>query len=323
MAEPQKKPDDATPAQRVEEIPDPDEDDLDDLDDVLDEFSATKLDDKPAAPAPANPAPAPAAQQSAAAPTLSAEPTDDDFAKQLQAGMAALLGDMGNSPEMQQQFESLLKELESEAPSAAAGQQQAGAESSATGASDAGASKGSGTKAGEDSFQEQIRKTMERMATSGQQADEAAAAKGDSADDILASMLAEMERGGFGGEGVGSDEDFSKMLMGMMEHLTNKDILYEPMKELDDKFPAWMEKNREKVKKEDLKRYEEQKTLVREITARFEAPGYSDDNPKDREYIVERMQKMQAAGSPPPDLVGDMSAAQEALGEMDSGCAQQ
>lgn len=32
---------------------------------------------------------------------------------------------------------------------------------------------------------------------------------------------------------------------------------------------------------------------------------------------------MQAAGSPPADLVGDMAAAQEALGELDSGCPQQ
>jgi peroxin-19 len=32
---------------------------------------------------------------------------------------------------------------------------------------------------------------------------------------------------------------------------------------------------------------------------------------------------MQAAGSPPPDLVGDMNAAQEALDGMDQGCAQQ
>jgi peroxin-19 len=33
--------------------------------------------------------------------------------------------------------------------------------------------------------------------------------------------------------------------------------------------------------------------------------------------------QMQAAGSPPPDLVGDMNAAQEALGEMDQGCPTQ
>lgn len=33
--------------------------------------------------------------------------------------------------------------------------------------------------------------------------------------------------------------------------------------------------------------------------------------------------QMQAAGSPPPDLVGDMNAAQEAMGELDQGCPTQ
>ena len=33
--------------------------------------------------------------------------------------------------------------------------------------------------------------------------------------------------------------------------------------------------------------------------------------------------QMQAAGSPPPDLVGDMNAAQEAMQEMDQGCPTQ
>jgi len=173
----------------------------------------------------------------------------------------------------------------------------------------------------EKTFQETIKKTMERMQSSSDTATSAAASS--SQDDILAQMLASMESGGFGGAGEGGDEDFSKVLMGMMEQLTNKDILYEPMKELDDKFPAWMDKNKEKCEKDDLKRYEEQQTLVREIVGRFERKGYSDDNAQDREYIVERMQKMQAAGSPPPDLVGDMNAAQEALQDMDQGCPTQ
>lgn len=32
---------------------------------------------------------------------------------------------------------------------------------------------------------------------------------------------------------------------------------------------------------------------------------------------------MQALGSPPPDLVGDINGTQELLGDLDSGCAQQ
>ncbi|OMP83667.1 Peroxisomal biogenesis factor 19, partial [Diplodia seriata] len=260
---------------------------------------------------------------------------EDEFARQLQAGMAELLGGLGDSPEMTQQLESLVKEL------GAAGGGGGGGGGATTGSSGSGSGVGSGgakaapaapaaaageNKAGEDRFQEQIRRTMERMQASGEQASAAAASSSsNNPDDILAQMLAEMEKGGGGGGGAdfGSDEDFSKMLMGMMEQLTNKEILYEPMKELYDKFPGWLAKNRETTAKADLERYEEQHRCVKDIVERFERPGYTDDSTADREFIVERMQKMQAAGSPPQDLVGDMSSAQEALGELDQGCATQ
>ncbi|KAF2471612.1 Pex19-domain-containing protein [Lindgomyces ingoldianus] len=287
---------------KPELAPDPDEDDLSDLDDVLDEFAATKLESKapaPAASGPGRPAAAPADDLAGL--------DDEEFAKQLQAEMEQLLG----QADLQKQFEHLMKEVDDAVPSSshAPGLKEEGASSSA---------EATAAKA-EQSFQETIRKTMERMQESGDQASAAAATADEN--DILAQMLKEMENGGFGGEG--SDDDFSKILMGMMEQLTNKEILYEPMKELNDKFPKWMEENKTKVTKEDLKRYEEQQLLVREITTRFEKKGYSDGNTSDREYIVERMQKMQSAGSPPPDLVGDMNAAQEALSEMDQGCPTQ
>ncbi|KAJ2965205.1 hypothetical protein NQ176_g10728 [Zarea fungicola] len=110
------------------------------------------------------------------------------------------------------------------------------------------------------------------------------------------------------------------MLMGMMEQLTNKEILYEPMKELHDKFPEWLEKNRDKTPADDLQRFEEQHKIVNEIVARFEADAYSDEKAADREYIVERMQKMQELGSPPSDLVGDLDTAQEAFAGADEQC---
>ena len=202
--------------------------------------------------------------------------------------MAQLLG----QGDFQKQFEEIMKEMNSElggdhlpAPTA----EQAAAAATASLKDDSSSKAGESASKADKNFQDTIRKTMERMQESGDAASSAAASSANQ-DDILAQMLKEMESGGFGGEG--SDEDFSKILMGMMEQLTNKEILYEPMKELDDKFPAWMEKNKEKVSKEDLKRYEEQQVLVKEITARFERKGYSDDNAKDREYIVERMQKV-------------------------------
>ena len=137
---------------------------------------------------------------------------------------------------------------------------------------------------------------MERMQASGEQATAAAAAEG--TDDFLAEMLKQMGGGGaLDGAGEGNEEEFSKMLLGMMEQLTNKEILYEPMKELDEKFPDWLVKNKGKTTKEDLKRYEEQQALVKEIVAKFEEKTYSDSKKEDREYIVERMQKVCAGAS--------------------------
>jgi peroxin-19 len=247
---------------------------------MLDEFSSTKIDTQKDAPPPSGPG----RPQADTAPPIASEdiPNEDEFAKELQAGMAGLLGQTDSTPDMQRQLQSFMKELGSDAglgpplsefaPSAA-NKHNSEAESS-TGA--------------EESFQETIRKTMERMQNSGEQAT-AAATTGDQ-EDMFAQMLKEMQ--GSGLDGAGSEEDFSKMLMGMMEQLTNKDILYEPMQELHNKFPTWMSKHRESTAKEDLERYEEQQRLVGEIVAKFEDKGYSDSNAADREYIVERMQKV-------------------------------
>lgn len=276
-------------------VSDPEEDDLSDLDDVLDEFANTKLDSK--APAPK---PEPAAGPSTSGPGRPEDlsPADllleneDEFAKQLQKEMEQLLG----QGDFQKEFENIMKEMSQEmgganpleahtphAKDAAGGKAKEGSSASASQAEKEASAKT------EKNFQETIKKTMERMQSSSDTATSAAASS--SQDDMLAQMLASMESGGFGG-GEGGDEDFSKVLMGMMEQLTNKEILYEPMKELDEKFPKWMEDHKEKTLKDDLARYEEQQTLVREIVGRFERKGYSDSNAEDREYIVERMQKV-------------------------------
>ncbi|KAF5591317.1 peroxisomal biogenesis factor 19 [Fusarium pseudoanthophilum] len=300
----------AVTVDEIDEVPDPDEDDLDDLDDMLEEFSAVKLDQtKPpgAASAGSSKPEAPKGSASGKQPEVEDAFSEDEFARQLQAGMADLLGELEQSPDMQAQFEDIFKHI-----------------AAAEGAGDApppSTSKGPSSQAPPEdaSFQDTIKRTMERMQASGDQAT-AAAASG-SADDFMSEMLKQLSSGDLGDlGGDGSEEEFSKMLMGMMEQLTNKEILYEPMKELDEKFPEWLIKNRDSTPKDDLKRYEEQQSIVREIVAKFEEKTYSDSNAADREFIVDKMQKMQAAGSPPSDLVGDMQSAQDALNPGDEAC---
>ena len=149
-------------------------------------------------------------------------------------------------------------------------------------------SKSTADPASEASFQETIRRTMERIKTSENKTTEDLSK--DDGQDIFNDLMGLLGNGALGGEG-GSD-DLNKMLLGMMEQLTNKEILYEPMKELHDQFPGWLEKNRDKCAAEDLKRYEEQRVVVADIVSKFEEPSYSDSNPAHREYIVEKMQKV-------------------------------
>ena len=306
------------PAVEIEDAPDPDEDDLDDLDDMLDEFSTVKPGPAAAASGTASAAaPKPSSSGSGSgsgsgpAPAFNPEDlenlSEEDFEKQLEAGMAELMKDLDNSvsfdskrafgrpadltskqPDMQAQFEEIFKGLGS-AAAAGGAESQPSSGPAQTGATPGPSAQGAGADFSQDAtFQETIRRTMERMQESGDQAT-AAAAAGSSEDDFIAEMMKAMKDMPGGG---GSDEDFSKMLMGMMEQLTNKEILYEPMKELHEKYPGWLAKNKDTLSKEDLKRYQEQQAYVAEMVAKFESPGFSDSDSADRQYIVERMQKV-------------------------------
>ena len=241
--------------------------------DMLDEFQASKLDEHKDAPQPAR-------AEDFQEPNIS-DAAADEFSKQLQEQMAALMGSVDESPEMRKEIENMMKELGAATDPGASADQQPQSKDGAKAKAIVPAT------SSEEPFQETIRKTMERMQASGEQA--TAAAKSSEPDDMLAQMLKEMQNSGLDGA-AGDEEGFNKMLLGMMEQLTNKEILYEPMKELHDKFPDWMAKNKSRTKAEDLKRYEEQQRLVGEIVGRFEMKGYEDEKAEDREYIVERMQ---------------------------------
>lgn len=200
-----------------------------------------------------------------------------EFSKKLQDQMAALMGEVEESPEMKEEIEAIMHELGTELESDEVSKLITD-------------TKASGPSNAEKPFQEQVRRTMERMQASGEQA--ASAGASEDPDNIIAQLLQEMQGGGFdGGE---NEEEFSKMLSGMMEQLTNKEILFEPMTELHEKFPAWMESNRNKISESDRRRYEDQQRLVGEIVGKFNEQSYSDKNPADREYIVERMQQVRS-----------------------------
>lgn len=165
----------------------------------------------------------------------------------------------------------------------------ANANAQAAASSAAAAAAAGDNNAAPESFNDAIQRTINRMKESGDKA--TAAATEDDTDDLLAQLLKAVESGA---AGAGDDGDLSKMFMGMMEQLSNKEMLYEPMKELDTKFGPWIEQNKGKgkVSDEEMERYETQAKIVREIVAKFEEPGYTDKDSKCRDYVWGKMQEV-------------------------------
>ncbi|KAJ5582411.1 Pex19 protein [Penicillium sp. DV-2018c] len=328
--EPKTAPEPAQPTQQTAAVNDEDEDsEFDELDDVLDDFSKPKS--TPAVPTPA-PASASATNPDPSKGITPADFDEDAFLKQLEQDMAKMmLPGAGAAPDPNFQstidqgadvfakqleesgippgdfLKQLLADVMAEENGAGSG---ATAEGLAAAAAAAAGTAGTGEKASAsasaegpaESFNDAIKRTMGRMKESGDKAT-AASTEDDLSDDMLAQLLKAVEAGA----GAGEDGDLSKIFMGMMEQLSNKEMLYEPMKELDGKFGPWIEKNKGsgKVGVEDMERFETQARLVKQIVQKFEEKSFSDDDPKCREYIWERMQEMQAAGSPPEELVSN------------------
>ena len=98
------------------------------------------------------------------------------------------------------------------------------------------ATAGPSTTTTKTSFSETLSRTMERIQESESAADKARGedVSQSESDTFLAEMLKQLDSAG-GGDGMGGEAGMAKLLEGMMEQLMSKDILYEPMKDLQEK----------------------------------------------------------------------------------------
>jgi peroxin-19 len=266
----------------------------DDFDDLLDEFADQVLSKPPGADleleTPRDPDPTPVAKEAVSKPTTSTRPNDnaasipeldEEFAQKLKLGLDYILEEMKDSPEQKESFEALMAGI-----------------SSATGSTTGSAPT---TEKQQDplEFQDTISKTMNRLKTSHAELKDKDAKE---EDDFMAKMMKELE------SAAGSNGGNLDGLLGdMLQELSSKAILYEPMKEMHDKFPGWLEKNAASLSADERTRYENQQQIVADICAKFEDSKYSDDDGACRKYIAEKMEDMQKSGAPPAELMGDLA----------------
>lgn len=126
-------------------------------------------------------------------------------------------------------------------------------------------------------------------------------------DDELMKMM-----GGLGlGEGTNEGSEFMPFMQQMMQSLLSKEILYPALKEIFDKYPQWLEQNKEKLEPSEFDRYTKQKALMGRVCSELEKEGESDSaEVKTQRFnaILDLMQKMQDCGHPPKELVGDLGS---------------
>lgn len=87
----------------------------------------------------------------------------------------------------------------------------------------------------------------------------------------------------------------------MMQQLLSKEILHEPMKEIGERYPKWLEDHKASLSKEEYERYSQQYKLIKDLNIVYE------HEPNNFNKIVELMQKMQECGQPPNDIVQELA----------------
>lgn len=241
------------------------DDDLDDLDDLLDDFADDIL-AKPPGSSVAGTDTAKSAQ----------EPLNDEFKN----GIEELIKDLKiEDPETQLQFADLVKQFELNH------REEAETEAKKP-----------------HNFEYVMKETMERLKKGGESVDEKIKndASGSNPEDMLTQLLSQ-----FGGAGEGGDMDMSNLLVDMLEQLLSKEVLYEPIKDLNDKFPPYLKEKKDTLSEHDFKNYTKQYEITNDILAIFDAPDYSDENKVKRDEVNSLLESLQEMGQPPNELIGD------------------
>ncbi|XP_018428436.1 PREDICTED: peroxisomal biogenesis factor 19 [Nanorana parkeri] len=109
-------------------------------------------------------------------------------------------------------------------------------------------------------------------------------------------------------DGLGVDEDgegnILPFMQNIMQSLLSKEVLYPSLKEITDKYPEWLQTNRESLPPEEYHKYQEQHNLMSRICQKFESEQPGEEAAR-FEAVMDLMQQLQELGHPPKELAGD------------------
>lgn len=111
-------------------------------------------------------------------------------------------------------------------------------------------------------------------------------------DDVLSQLLDQLV------DGTGDEEGMDNAILSMLNQMSSKEVLYQPMKEMQVEFSKWFEDNEDNEEyKEKMDTYRKQYDLVEKIVVIYEKEDYNND--KNREEVTELLDQLEQLGDSP------------------------
>ncbi|GAB9462736.1 Peroxisome chaperone and import receptor [Globisporangium polare] len=253
--------------------------DLDDLlDDALDDFNDEL---STAATAAATPLEVAEVRDEAAATLRASEESEIDHLKD---SMSKFLEDAQN-PEFQEVLEQAFRELGTSADGESI--------ESLLGSLKTGVPAAGGDD--EDDVSIGVAKTLQNMSKAAEDMEGMETAQlEEMGEEMMEEMMKKFEQ-------MGEKSDFQDLVDGMMQQLLSKDVMYDPMLQICERYPEWLAEKESLLSKEDYERYGKQYQYFQQIIAVYES------EPDNFARLSELMQEMQETGQPPSEIVKDLA----------------
>jgi peroxin-19 len=112
--------------------------------------------------------------------------------------------------------------------------------------------------------------------------------------DMMKGMMKEFEK-------LAEKKDFDSVMTSMMKQLLSKEIMYEPIKEITEKYPEWLADNERKLDPAEYENYGKQYQYMQKICAVFET------EPDNFDRLTMLLMEMQQYGQLPSDIIKDLA----------------
>ncbi|KAL6947039.1 hypothetical protein ACO0QE_001897 [Hanseniaspora vineae] len=122
-------------------------------------------------------------------------------------------------------------------------------------------------------------------------------------DDILAQLLDQLVAGDNDGEGDNGDDGsmMDNAILKMLDQMCTKDVLYQPMKEMQLNFQEWLKKNgADEFSTEDWDRYMKQNQCINKIVKIYELPDYTNDRYVSQ--VTDLLDELESLGDTPEEV---------------------